>query len=838
LPLMDFGDVPEIEGEFFSYPTTLARNGARHVINPEIFLGNLVDGEPDGQPSQNAYGDDNDLVYPSSGDDEDGVILPDSVVAGSSLTITVTASVNGFLDAWMDFDLDNSWFSPIEHIFIMQPLVAGVNTLTFDVPAVATAGQSYLRFRFRDFTGPLSFDGIANNGEVEDYTIEITGNTTTGWDFGDAPDGPYPTLLTNNGARHLVDGITFLGNSIDIEPDGIQSPASNGDDLDNQDDEDGIQFISTILCGNMAAVEVNASVDGYLNAWIDFDKNGSWADAGEQIFTDTLLVAGSNSLTFPVPPTASTGNTFARFRFNTQGGLTFTGIAENGEVEDYQVFIYPNWTFIQTLYTHIITIPAGLPSLQSSDLLGVFFINNLGEEQCGGVVEVDANQMNMMFAYGDDFLTPDIKEGFEEGEFIRWKLFSSATGIVQDVNVVYDQLMPNSDGKFYNNGFSALTALIIPQIQNLSIPNGWSGISTYIEPVDTDIEVVFNPIMDNLVILKNMTDIYWPVEEVFTLTTWDAHSGYIIKVNDNVALPVNGHEVMDKIVNLNQGWSLIPVLSSTAYNIESLFSGVEGFVIAKDVAGTGVYWKQYGINTIGEVLPGKAYYVLMNAHGSIDYATPVNNSSLGKPSNIPPLSSPWNNVISTPVSHLIAFNVFNQFRSGDIIGGFTKEGLCEGIVEITDQSIPFALNLNGDDLYSSEKDGFEAGESINYKFYRPSTGETFDLAVIYDQQLDHSGLFATNGLSAVIDVKFGATNINNMSPHNLKIYPNPSDGTFTIEGVQDRVTVRIINLLGDQVYFGELELPSKLDLSTRPKGVYFISIETDNKTNYKKLIIN
>ena len=73
---LDFGDAPELGGMFFSFPTTLANGGAAHVIDPAIFLGNKIDGEPDGQPSIGADGDDNDLLYPSSGDDEDGVILP------------------------------------------------------------------------------------------------------------------------------------------------------------------------------------------------------------------------------------------------------------------------------------------------------------------------------------------------------------------------------------------------------------------------------------------------------------------------------------------------------------------------------------------------------------------------------------------------------------------------------------------------------------------------------------------------------------------------------------------------------------------------------------------
>jgi hypothetical protein len=62
---------------------------------PGVYLGNLVDAEPDGQPTLNADGDDLDILYPSSGDDEDGVILPPSVQPGQTVVAIVTASVPG-----------------------------------------------------------------------------------------------------------------------------------------------------------------------------------------------------------------------------------------------------------------------------------------------------------------------------------------------------------------------------------------------------------------------------------------------------------------------------------------------------------------------------------------------------------------------------------------------------------------------------------------------------------------------------------------------------------------------------------------------------------------------
>ncbi|MHC4677041.1 MAG: DUF7901 domain-containing protein, partial [Planctomycetota bacterium] len=110
--------------------------------------------------------------------------------------------------------------------------------------------------------------------------------------------------------------------------------------MDGNDDEDGVIFTSPLIPGHAATVDVIASADGLLDTWIDWDGNGSWA--GNQIFNSVPLAAGRNSLTFMVSPTAIPHTKrFARFRFSSAGGLSYVGMAMDGEVEDYLVKIEP-----------------------------------------------------------------------------------------------------------------------------------------------------------------------------------------------------------------------------------------------------------------------------------------------------------------------------------------------------------------------------------------------------------------------------------------------------------------------------------------------------------------
>ena len=88
----------------------------------------------------------------------------------------------------------------------------------------------------------------------------------------------------------------------------------------------------------MADIQVTASGACVLNAWIDFNSDGDFADTGEQIAADLALVAGVNLLNDVPVPAGATGIMAARFRVTNlvgQGGGAVTGPATTGEVEDY-----------------------------------------------------------------------------------------------------------------------------------------------------------------------------------------------------------------------------------------------------------------------------------------------------------------------------------------------------------------------------------------------------------------------------------------------------------------------------------------------------------------------
>ena len=335
---MDFGDAMD-SLIVVGYPTLLANNGARHILVSGVYLGARADAEIDGQPTLNADGD--DLNPPFGLDDEDGVTLPPVLVAGAVPQVEVVASTNGFLNAWIDWNANGTWVDPGEQVAFNHPLTAGTNFLAVPVPVppALVAGGPHSRWRFTTYA-PLvpSVTGYETDGEVEDYEVHLEV-----LDFGDAPDPAYPTLLASDGARHRIPSAYWLGAlAPDLESDGQPDATATGDDLAGSADEDGVSPSGSLVRGQAASFSVVASTGGVLNGWMDFNGDGDWTDAGEQIAADWLVPAGTNLLPATVPADSHVGPVPGRFRFASVTGIGLTGLAPDGEVEDHTFTIYQN----------------------------------------------------------------------------------------------------------------------------------------------------------------------------------------------------------------------------------------------------------------------------------------------------------------------------------------------------------------------------------------------------------------------------------------------------------------------------------------------------------------
>jgi YD repeat-containing protein len=157
------------------------------------------------------------------------------------------------------------------------------------------------------------------------------GSASRDHDYGDAPL-PYPVTIAENGARHRV-GSLFLGDAIGVHVDGLPDTDAEGDEGDN-----GVRLITTLIGADAVTTStftVFTSGNGRLDAWIDLNRDGDWDDSGEQLLMSVGVTTGLNVLPFNILAASRFGRTAARFRLSIEGGLSATGEADSGEVEDY-----------------------------------------------------------------------------------------------------------------------------------------------------------------------------------------------------------------------------------------------------------------------------------------------------------------------------------------------------------------------------------------------------------------------------------------------------------------------------------------------------------------------
>lgn len=261
------------------YPTLIAQNGAAHGFLQGFHLGATVDAETDGQPSLGADGDD---------------------FAGNE----------------------------IQRVTLGGAPTAGTFTLSF-------GGQT---------TAPIAYNDTASAVRSALEALQNIGVGQVLVAGGPGPNNPWLVTFRGSLAAKNVTQMTGNGSQLISTTAGTVTVATtqNG----GIDDENGV-VLGNLIPGQTASITVTSSVGsfpaGYLQGFIDFNRDGDWNDAGEKLdwdpgpgtSTDQQLTNGTTVLTFAVPASATLGATYARFRFSLERGIGPTGSALGGEVEDY-----------------------------------------------------------------------------------------------------------------------------------------------------------------------------------------------------------------------------------------------------------------------------------------------------------------------------------------------------------------------------------------------------------------------------------------------------------------------------------------------------------------------
>lgn len=246
------------------------------------------------------------------------------------------------------------------------------------------------------------------------------------YDFGDIQPSTF------GAASHLIMAGFYIGTTA---PDGeiatLTSVNADGDDTTGTADEGSITF-PTLFEGGSGTLEVPVTgANGLLQVWIDFNGDGDFNDivggVSEQVATDFTIATdfGTASVPVTVPVGTVSTQTMARLRWSTTAAIGPSGVAGDGEVEDYAITI-TGAAILQGAKTNAIYDPGGLGlySLPGNDIIYTITITNAGAgpTDTDSVFLVDVIPSEVEFWNGDiDAGGPDTYAGtdpvgFDQGD--------------------------------------------------------------------------------------------------------------------------------------------------------------------------------------------------------------------------------------------------------------------------------------------------------------------------------------------------------------------------------------------------------------------------------------
>jgi hypothetical protein len=200
----------------------------------------------------------------------------------------------------------------------------------------------------------------------------------------------------------------------------------------------------------------------------------------------------------------------------------------------------------------------------------------------------------------------------------------------------------------------------------------------------------------------------------------------------------------------------------------------------------------------------------------------------------------WGEVIKTPLTHTIAIplQVISSLNEESIITIYNQLGLCCGVALFENQNL--VLTAFGDDPTTPQIDGMTEGEAMNLRVFNPETGNESVLEVEFEEQMPQGGYFVNHGLSALKDLQITGLDENPNSKFQVSIYPNPSKDIFNIRfGSQSGISNwEVTDIHGSIIALGNDPINDfTIDISSHPKGIYYLKITHGGLQTVKKLVL-
>ena len=408
-------------------------------------------------------------------------------------------------------------------------------------------------------------------------------------------------------------------------------------------------------------------------------------------------------------------------------------------------------------------------------------------------------------------------------------------------------------GNPFFQGFQMPTGAVT-NFQNvtMTLSPRWNYISSYInttanmEQIFTDSHLPWTVAGSGISVVVKAADPSETAEQAIPGLfdfNWEPYHGYQVYVSGStpVSFKFVGNNLTNQTKSFKQGWNMIPMIVEgkniyTKDFFEAASVNGKAFLI-RSIDGNASYYL-HGITGNNFIMTvGHAYdvYFLADDPTPVDFSAITSAKSSGSEFVYP--QAPWNTPVANIHPHtILASNeaLSDVLEYGDVIGAFTTDGYCAGMSAYYGQPVAF-LTYSADANYNIN--GFASGETMNFRVYRPSTNETFNLDVVFDQNYT-SNSFTNDGISMIKSVK-AVLGIGTYSISDVQVYPNPAVNTLHIDvtgSFSSNATVSIYGLDG-RVYMNQpLSSTSEISVSDLSSGIYCVKVVDAGQVIVKKFV--
>jgi len=477
---------------------------------------------------------------------------------------------------------------------------------------------------------------------------------------------------------------------------------------------------------------------------------------------------------------------------------------------------------------------------QNGDAVGFFFKRN-DSLICGGY-GVWNNANLAVTVWGDNSET-QLKDGFTTNESYIVKIWDAQLGRELNVEVTYS----SGNSYFVDDGISYIGFLkgVSTVTQNIYMAQGWNMVSSYVNPTNDSLEVMFDDISNNLTILKNNAgQVFIPSYDINGIGKWNIEHGYKAYMSSSDTLKVTGLALQpeNKPIVINTGWNLVSYLRSSAKDISECLTTLtqsNSLTIAKNNAGQ-VYIPSYDINSIGDMLPGQGYQMYLSAKDTLVY--PANSAGRSSSNQLTPTSKyilPEYTETGNSAVLVIELNGNN----GDEVAVYnnSEEVIGSGVI----QNNKVAITIWGDNERTSEIDGATINDELRIKNYDVKSGRFFDVILSNIFNFDDDNNKAN--LNYKQDAIYFAKGIieDHSNSLSLQVTPNPASDyiEITIECENDNSTLKIFTNDGKHIADISTELSSmsgnkiRFNTSELPSGSYNLILTSGTNRIMKQIII-